>query len=401
MIEQTNFDWSIYDNGFVGPIKLTKNPKIKGTSNLAKCYSREPYAQDLFNIYTGKDFKMVKKDLAKGDCARVIRILNVSKNSMEIEIEGGLEVVIDLKREKRFTEMFGYATIEEFTNAISSKEARTQFIEQNILAFIVESSPSIKISLWQGYIQTIKSEFMEQINNPTKAYTCFIKEANKGGFFVDIMGVDAFMPGSLAAPNKIVDFQSYVGKEVIVMVEDFLKEMNSFIVSHKKYIDYILPQKLSQIDFNKKYTGIVTGTSKYGIFVEFEEFFTALLHTSKMKDDTKILFEDRKILPNDTIEFYISEVNRDNRIILTEESPEEKYNKIKQFIFESKDSTLESEIVAIMNFGIIVTINGLSGLIPSKEFRRTKRQANSLNVRDKLSVKFDEYRDDKIIFSLS
>ena len=92
---------------------------------------------------------------------------------------------------------------------------------------------------------------MEQIGHPNKAYTCTIKEANKGGFFVDILGVDAFMPGSLAAPNKIVDFQSYVGKEVIVMVEDFLKEMNSFIVSHKKYIDYMLPKKLDEIDFNK------------------------------------------------------------------------------------------------------------------------------------------------------
>jgi len=401
MIEQSNFDWSMYENGFVGSIRLTPNPKIKGSSNSEICYSREAYAQDLFNIYTNKQFKMVKKDLTKGDCALVTRIISLSKTSMEIEIEGGLDINIDLKREKRFIEMFGYNEIEDFINALSSAEGKKQFLEQKILAYIVESSPSIKISLWQGYVQTIKSEFMEQINNPTKAYTCTIKEANKGGFFVDIMGVDAFMPGSLAAPNKIADFQSYVGKEVIVMVEDFLKEMNSFIVSHKRYIDYMLPKKLNELDFNKKYTGTITGTSKYGIFIEFEEFFTALLHISKMKDDTKTLFESRTFKPNDKIDFYISEINRDNRIILTEESPEEKYNKIKQFIFESKDNTLESEIVAIMNFGIIVNVGEVTGLVPLKEFKRTKRQLNSLNVKDKLLVKFDEFREEKLVFSLS
>jgi predicted RNA-binding protein with RPS1 domain len=401
MNEQSTFDWSMYENGFVGSIRLTPNPKIKGTSNSDKCYSRESYAQDLFNIYTDKQFKMVKKDLAKGDCALVTSIISISKSSMEIEIEGGLDISIDLKREKRFIEMFGYTTIEDFVKAVSSKEGKKQFIEQNILAYIVESAPSLKISLWQGYLQSIKSEFMEQIDYPNKAYTCTIKEANKGGFFVDIMGVDAFMPGSLAAPNKIADFQSYVGKQVIVMVEDFLKEMNSFIVSHKKYIDYMLPKKLSEIDFNKKYTGTITGTSKYGIFIEFDEFFTALLHVSKMKDETKKAFESRQFMPNDTIYFYISEVNRDNRIILTEESPEEKYNKIKQFIFDSKDNILESEIVAIMNFGIIVNVGDVTGLVPSKEFRRTKKQSSLMNVHDKLMVKFDEFRDEKIVFSLS
>lgn len=400
MIQESTFNWSVYENGFIGSIKLSENKKIVGTTKSEKCYSREPYAQELFNIYTGNESRIVKKDLTRGDCARVMRIINVGKSSIEIEIEGGLDIVIDLKREKRFVEMFGYSNIEDFISAISTKEGKSQFIDQNIQAYIVESYPSLKVSLWQGYLQTIKNEFMDQIQSPTKAYTCTIKEANKGGFFVDIMGMDAFMPGSLAAPNKIVDFQSYVGKDVIVMVEDFLKEMNSFIVSHKKYVEYMLPKRLNDLDLNKKYVGTITGTSKYGIFVEFEEFFTALLHTSKMKEETKKMFDTRTFSAGDKIEFYIGEISKDNRIILTEESPEEKYNKIKQFIFESKDNAILSEIVAIMNFGVIVSVNDITGLIPSKEFRRTKQHINNLVLHDKLYVKFDEFKDDKIVFSL-
>lgn len=401
MIEQSAFDWSLYTDGFVGPIRLTPNPVITGSSHKTKCFSREPYAQDLFDAYTGNNRKIVKKDLIKGDVVLMTNVFNVTKTSMDIEIEGGLDITIDLRREKKFVQMYGFDNVDDFTAAISTKESRQDFINENVLVYILESMPAIKVSLWQGYLHTIKQEFMEQIGNPTKAYTCTVKEANRGGFFVDIMGVDAFMPGSLAAPNKIIDFQSYVGKQIIVMVEDFLKEMNSFIVSHKKYLDHVLPQKLAELDLSKKYEGTVTGTSKYGIFIEFDDIFTGLLHTSKMSQTTKDLFDNRSYSPNDSIEFYISEISRDNRLILTEESPDDRYNRIKQFIFDVKDSSVESEIVAIMNFGVIVSVGDITGLVPSKEFRRNRLQTSDYNVKDKLTVKFDEFRDEKIVFRLA
>ena len=105
------------------------------------------------------------------------------------------------------------------------------------------------------YIANIKREFMQEIKDPKKAYVAKIKEANKGGYFVEVQGVEAFMPGSLAAPNKLVDFRSLVGKEVVVMVEDFLPEMNSFIVSHKKYIAHVLPQRIRRIRYRTKIYG--------------------------------------------------------------------------------------------------------------------------------------------------
>ena len=181
---------------------------------------------------------------------------------------------------------------------------------------------------------------MKEISSPSKAYVCKIIEANRGGFFVEVQGVDAFMPGSLAAANKISDFQSYVGKKIIVMIEDYLQDMKSFIVSHKKYIEYILPKKISELSLSDKYTGTVTGASKYGIFIEFNEIFTGLLHKSKMKPDTYSRFKDRKYNSGDSIEFYIGEITKDNRIILTEESLEEKRKKIERS--EEHTSELQS-----------------------------------------------------------
>ena len=400
MKNKTNdFNWDMYKNNYTGSNKLTPNQDIKGTDNSIKCFSREPYAQKLFDLYTGSNSPIVKKDLVQGDCVPITDIYNVQDDSIDIEISGGLTLTIDLKREKRFVQIFGFDTVKEFTASLS-KNYIQEILTENLMALVIESHPSIKVSLWQGYLVGIRAEFMEQIINPSKAYVCKVKEANKGGFFVEVQGIDAFMPGSLAAPNKINDFQSYVGKEIIVMVEDYLKDMNSFIVSHKKYIAHILPQKLSQIDMMKKYTGTITGASKYGIFIEFDEFFTGLLHISKMTEKTKKLFKAWHFKPGVSIDFYVGEVTKDHRVILTEEDPQEKLEKMQKFIFESKDKVLESEIAAVMKFGIIVNVGDITGLIPFTEFKRNKIFINNFIVKDKINVMFGEYKDDRIVFYL-
>jgi ribosomal protein S1 len=395
------FDWLKYNDGYKGTTLLS-NKKISGQSNKNICFSREPYAQELFNIYTNQDTQFIKKDLIKDDIVRIADIFNINGQYMDIELSGGLTVTIDLIREKKFIQVYGYNTYQEFTNAIRNKETIKKLISKGLNAYITEATPSVKISLWQGHLKSVRDEFMEQIQNPTKAYNAKVIQANKGGFFVEVQGIEAFMPGSLAAPNKIIDFQSYIGKEIIVMVEDFLKEMNSFIVSHKKYLTHVLPIKIQELDLMKKYTGTVTGCSKFGIFIEFNELFTGLLHISKMDNETKLQFNARNIKANDLIEFYISEITKDNRIILTKENPEDKLNKIQNFIVNSKDKIIKSSIAAIMNFGLIVNVeHDITGLIPIREFKRNRIMTNNLLVGDKINVLFDEFRDERLIFKLS
>jgi predicted RNA-binding protein with RPS1 domain len=393
-------DWSKYDDDYRGGNRLTSNPKIPGQSNKQICFSREAYAQEMFSIFTADSYKVVKKDLAKGDCVTVTDIYNISGEKIMIELLGGLGVEIDLGREKRFIQLFGFETVDKFVEALHEDKFKKKFVSYGIYAYVIESSPAVKISLWQGHIKKTKEEFMKEIESPSKAYVAKVLEANKGGFFVEVQGVDAFMPGSLAAPNKILDFRSYVGKEVIVMVEDFLTDINSFIVSHKKYVEHVLPKKLSELDLDSKFTGNITGTSKYGIFIEFGEIFTGLLHNSKMKEQTLIDFKQGKFSAGMPIEFYINEITKDNRIILTEESPEEKKDKFNKFVEANKDTVLDSNVAAIMNFGVIVNVGDLSGLIPNKEFKRKKMPVRNLVCGDPLKVKLAEFKDDKIVFNL-
>jgi len=394
-----NFNWNKYEdwNG----AGLRTNKKIQVSDLKTRVYSHEPYAQEMFNLYNDPNNKFVRKDLEKGDVVPIIEIplLDIS-GKMMIEILGGLSIEVDLNREKRFVQLFGFNTIEEFYDALNTKEKRAVFIEQGLYAYVIESEPTIKISLWQGYLKKQREEFMEEISSPSKAYICKVISANRGGFFVEVQGVDAFMPGSLAAPNKISDFQSYVGKEIIVMVEDYLKDMNSFIVSHKKYIEHILPKRISELDLSSKFSGTVTGASKYGVFLEFGEIFTGLLHKSKMSKETYHKFKAREFNPGDPMEFYIGEITKDNRIILTEESPEEKKKKIETFLEKYKDIPVGATVAAIMSFGIIVNIDDLSGIVPNKEFRKAHTSPKNFVEGDKMGLKLLEIRDgDKLVFT--
>jgi ribosomal protein S1 len=395
IIDLNQFHWETYTNGYVGGNKLIKNSKIKKTNLKDKIYSHEIYADELYKKFCIND-NFVKKDVDVGDCIQVTNIV-LMDNKISLELMGGLFVDFDSTREKKFIQLFGYETIKEFEEVLKSPTSRENFINQKFNVIVIESTPVVRVSLWQGYIESLKKEFLDQIKNPTNVYTAKITEANKGGYFANINGVDAFMPGGQAAPNKLLDFTSLIGKEVKVMIEDYLPEKNSFIISHKKYLEYIIPIKLKELDTSIKYKGTITGTSNYGIFIEFGEIFTGLLHTSKMCPTTLKLFNDRYFRAGMEIEFYIDEIQKDLRIILTEQSPELKLQKNLEFIQKNKDKKIEGKIISIFNSGILIVCDeNIVGILPGKYFKNYNMK--KYNIGDTILIMFEDYKDNRFSF---
>jgi len=369
---QPDFNWDKYEDWNGKTLKA--NPAIKNTNEDSVIYSREPYTEQLLSLYNEPQNVFIKKDLTKSELVTIIDIVNFPDDKhMVVELEGGLTVEIDLEKEKKFISLFGFESITDFINSLITLDARKDFISSGFYGFILEAYPSIKLSLIKGHTSKTEVVFMQEIKEPTQAYVAKVIETNRGGFFVDIQGIRAFMPGSLAAPNKIFNFQSYLGKEVIVMIEDYLQEMKSFIVSHKKYIDHVLPTRLKELDLSKKFTGSITGTSKIGIFVEFDDIFTGLLHTSKMSTETKKDFFNRVFKSGMEIEFWIDEITKDKRIILTEEDPAAKQEKLNEFLISSKDKPITGKIINILPAGIILKTGDFIGMIPSKEYKKKNR----------------------------
>lgn len=361
--KRSNFDWNRNSKS-----NLTVNQNILLKNSSDRIFCQEDYAQELYNMYCCDINSIIPrggKDVEQGQFLPITGVASVDENEIYFEVNNMMAVPVNINKEKRFFDHYGQSK-SDFINWIRTPNGRKEFLDFNHLLYIEKSYPNVSGSLVEGLKNNIKNEFMEQIKNPTSAYKAKVISRNQGGFMVDVQGISAFLPGGLAAANKIVDFESYLGKTITVMVEDYLPDIDTFIFSYKKYIQHILPKLVAELDTTVLHEGFITGTSRHGIFIEFNETFTGLLHTSKMTPETKTTFEARKFHPGDQLECYILEINKNNQLVLSEFAPGSEENN------DNTNSTLKqgerysAKITGCKDFGIFIKLpTGEIGLIPS------------------------------------
>jgi len=343
--EKETFNWEI-------PSGISVNKKIK-TPRHIKVYSHEEYAPTLYSLYLGAnpEFLEDSKDLEDGKIYKC-KISSMDESSALAYTMSGQTIYIDLKKERKDAQRLNIAGI-EFS------------ILSEVQAIVREISGTYYGSVVECYVEGLREEFMTQIKEASVAYPARVESINKGGYIVDISGVKCFLPGSLAAANKITDFESYLGKTIYVMIDGYVPQKDIFVVSYKKYLNKILSQKIQELDLTKKYKGCVTGSSSFGLFVEWEDIYTGLIHKTEFEDQQVQGFE-----PGDEIEFYVKEVKEDNKLTLTFGAPVERTLKIYEIKDEVDNGTI-SPMAAVIKYkrknGCLVEVPevGLMAMIPS------------------------------------
>jgi small subunit ribosomal protein S1 len=164
-------------------------------------------------------------------------------------------------------------------------------------------------------------EDLEEFIKTEKWFYVKVTNLVKGGYLALYKGtVKCFLPGSHAAAKVIRDFNEYLNKEIPVMIENYDAANDLFIVSYKKYIKQTLPQRVHELKFGEKYTGILTNNPyDFGMFVEFQNYFTGLLHKTEFANYEEV---SKKYRSGDSIDFYIKDIvmkKGEPRIILTDD----------------------------------------------------------------------------------
>jgi predicted RNA-binding protein with RPS1 domain len=340
-----------------------------------KVYSHEPYAQDLYNMISGQSME-VYKDLRDGQIVRVLGVSEPDENGYAtIDIPGFVPVYIQYAgRELDFWKYNRPHTVTD--NAIKSVGwfgwAGNSPVEVGWNVMITSSAPFYQGSFYEAHISKLKERFHTDLGDQKNWYVAKILEKNKGGFIVDVGGIRCFLPGSLAAANKIIDFDAYVGKDVRVMVESYMHDIDMFVVSNKKYIQQALPELIDNLDLGVLYGATVTGTAPFGIFLEFEEILTGLLHVSEMSEATREAFQNHEFVPGSTMEVWIKEIGKDRRIILTETDPNSRKQEILELKSALEGTTIENAIVKVVkHYGALIDLkNGHTGLLPNSELKK-------------------------------
>lgn len=334
------FNWDV-------PNKFSHNKKIKNSNGMT-VYCHEPYAQllaDAYNNYaSGLDWNNLTKDLVDGNVYKCT-VVTVNEKEVLAQTDSGQTIFIDLKKEERDSQKLGIGGID--------------FSEGNrIEAHVRKTNNGYIGSVVEYYIKSLKVELFEQLKKQTIAYKVRIESINKGGYIVDLCGIKCFMPGSLAAANKITDFESYIGKEMHVMIEGYVEAKDIFVVSYKKYLGKIMEQKIQELDLTRKYKGFITGTSDFGVFVEWEEVYTGLIHRSEFESEDLV----SKLGTGDEIEFYVKEIKDNNKLTLTLNKPLDKNILLYDLEGRVEEGTIEPMDASVKHKrknGILIEISGL------------------------------------------
>jgi ribosomal protein S1 len=238
------------------------------------------------------------KDIVKGT------VSNIAGRYAYVDIGWREPAIIDLNKEsEKYLDVFSIGSEIE----ILLKDVRLGTKDGTINASYTEVVKHLKYR-----------EIFENIGKPV-AFAAHVKELIHGGYFLDIEGVEVFMPGSLGGVNKLVNFESLLGKTIYVVPINYAKDKNYIVVSHRDYLQSLIPQALEDIKPGDGKTGFITGTTKFGVFCEFDGCLTGLIHKSDLDLETKKLFDDRDLKPGTAIDFVIKEIAKGDRIILTQQ----------------------------------------------------------------------------------
>ena len=339
----------------------------------------------------------ISKDFELGGVYKIAKILPVGQERISIVTQYNGEIQVQLRKEKEYLKVIG-ATVESFIEAINSE---TPSIPLPTHVMVVKYGNELEGTLMGAHIFSLREQLYEEIKNPKSVFMAHVLERNKGGFLVNINGLKGFLPGSLAAANRILDFDLYLDTKIPVMVEDYLQDSDMFIFSNKKYIKNMIPVEMEKLVKTEKYKGAVTGTSKFGIFVELNTILTGLIHTSEMQKEHLEDFKQGKWKAGDEIEFWLKEITKDNRIILTfvdQNAMNQKYESLATYEAEMEQNGQKPVylglIVSVKPNVVLVKIeNNIIGALAEKDFKKFKSEP--LKVSDELRVKIEKIDVDK------
>lgn len=344
-------------------------------SKTKRIYTRDEYSPEEREIldqlyeghykknFTDKSLDFVSKELQE-DQVLTVKISNIKGTHAIGETSIGQSVSIDIMKEKKAISRLGFPDLDIQEGS-----------ELDVVIF-KDKSGSYNGSLAAGYENTIKNELFKAIKEESSAYPCKIESTCPGGFMVNLSGIKCFLPGSLAAANRIIDFQSFIGKTINVMIETYDEKRDIFVVSFKKYLKHIINSKVEELSLTQVYTGTVTGTSPAGVFVEWDEYYTGLIPAEEFETNGKKMEYE----PGSSVSFYVYDFRNPTRIVLKLTPPEGKDKDLQELkdvsLLEDKENKIYRGTVSkIKNFGVFVKLeNGIVGLVEKDNLAKNPKE---------------------------
>ncbi len=205
----------------------------------------------------------------------------------------------------------------------------------------------------------------------------------KGGFVVDLNGVDAFLPGSQVDVKPIRDFDAFVGQTLDLKIVKVNEQRKNIVVSRRVIIEKKLESKreeiLSTLEKGQVRRGMVKNITDFGVFIDLGGV-DGLLHITDLSWG-RVNHPSEVVKLDQEIDVMILDYDQNkNRISLglKQLQPHPWENVEERFPVGQK---IKGKVVSLTDYGAFVELEkGIEGLIHVSEMSWSQHIKNPAQV---------------------
>jgi len=219
-----------------------------------------------------------------------------------------------------------------------------------------------------------------------------IREKTKGGLFVEIHGIKAFLPGSHIDIRPVRDLDSLLGQKTKVRIIKMNTRRSNVIVSRKVCLEVERSEKrvktLEMLQEGSIMKGVVKNITDYGIFVDLGGI-DGLLHISDISWG-RISHPSKHFEVGQEIEVLVLSYDSENEKVTLgyKQKMEDPWSRVDEKY--PVGSQVTGKVVSLTDYGAFVEVeDALEGLVHSSEIEwtpRPKHPSKYLNVGDSVEA---------------
>lgn len=214
----------------------------------------------------------------------------------------------------------------------------------------------------------------------------------KGGYTVDLNGVEAFLPGSHVDLRPVPDMDALVNKEFDFKILKINRRRSNVIVSRRVLLEEMRSEQrdklLGTLEDGQVVTGKVKNITEYGVFIDLGGL-DGLLHITDMSWK-RIKHPKEMVNLGDDLELKILSFDRDAQKVslgLKQLVPDPWENIAEKY---PQDSRFTGTITNLADYGAFVELeNGVEGLVHISEMswtRKLRHPSQMVKVGDEVEV---------------
>ena len=209
-------------------------------------YSMEEYAA-LARMYEGTLNDISENEIITG------RIVQINDGDVSIDIGFKSEGIVSSGEFSNIDDLKAGDEVEVYLERVEDKEGK----------LVLSRRRADFMRVWEKILKAYENQ---------EVLVCKVLRRIKGGFVVDLTGIESFLPGSQVDVRPVRDFDALIDKDLDVRVVKINHANENVVVSHKVLLEESLAEQreeiLSKLEKGLVLEGAVKAITDFGVFVD-------------------------------------------------------------------------------------------------------------------------------------